>query len=162
MRLPVILRVCFKEMLEAVRDRNFIVNVVLMPVFLFPVMGFGVMQVIQIQAGAAHREVTRVAVAPGVPAAISDSLEAGDRFELVQAPAERDDSPAGFRAAREETEVDVLLAWSGGGGQPDTAHIWHDESRERSGRALGRVEEALSDWERFAAVDRLTAVGLAG
>ncbi len=75
-------RVLSKELREALRDRNLVIGLVLVPLFLYPVIGFGAVQVFQIVQGISERRVTRVAVDEDVPAAITERLRERKRFEV--------------------------------------------------------------------------------
>lgn len=158
MRLSAVRDVARKEIVEALRDRNFVLNVLLMPIFLYPLLGFGAFQVWQLMAGARDQETLRVGVGPAVPAAVVDSLRTYDRFELLSPPAAFDGTAESFRAWRQAEPVDALVLW--GEGDPDTARIWYDEANDRSGRAVSRVDEAIGHWERSRAEERVVAVGL--
>ena len=158
MRLSAVRRVAQKEILESVRDRNFLVNVVFLPIFLFPLIGFGVMQVMQIQSGASSRDVAELGIDSGTPAAVEDSLRAAEQLRLVPPPSSFDGTPDGFRAWREAEGADALLRWTSG--ERDTARLWFDGSRERSERARDDVAAAVDEWRLDRERGELVAVGL--
>jgi len=149
------LRVLAKELREARRDRNLVIGLVLVPLFLYPVIGFGIVQVIQITQGLSERRPTRVAVDDAVPAPIVERLRARERFEVVAARDPGRDA-ASWRAERDrDPPLDVLLAWAG-----DSAVVYHDRSRDRSASARDAVLEELEGWERERMLGELAAVGL--
>ncbi|MBZ0269112.1 ABC transporter permease subunit [bacterium] len=157
-----------KEVREATRDRNLMLNVVIMPLFLYPVIGFGIFQVMQIVEGVSSRTATVLAVSEAAPFAVRDSLEARENFEVVPVPdALRDGfTPGEFRAWRTaaaaggETIPNALLLWRHRAGI-DSATIVHDASRDRSADARDAVQEALDAWRRTRAVEEMAGVGLA-
>ncbi|MDP6529167.1 MAG: ABC transporter permease subunit [Gemmatimonadota bacterium] len=125
-----------KETREALRDRNLVINVLLVPLLLYPVLGFGAFQVVQILAGVREGRVSVVAVEPDTPGAIRDSLAAVAGLEVVSA-APGDWSAARFRESRDRAEfsgeapLEALLQWSEGE-RGAAAAIFFDGSRERS------------------------------
>jgi hypothetical protein len=156
-------RVLAKELREAGRDRNLILNVVLIPLFLYPLLGFGILQVLQIVSGVGERTQTVIALQGEVPAAVRDSLAAGSRVLLREAPKERELVTAeSFRAWREEVRErdepspDVLLSWTPSAAG-DSARIVYDGSRDRSSEARTRIEAAIEAYRRERSLAALQA-----
>jgi sodium transport system permease protein len=144
-------RVLSKELREALRDRNLVIGLVLVPLFLYPVIGFGAVQVFQIVQGISERRVTRVAVDEDVPAAITERLRERKRFEVYPVSA--------FRAARDSSdsgEIDALVVWVGA----DSAVVYHDGSRDRSSSARSFVHDEFGNWEREQRLAALSEFGL--
>jgi sodium transport system permease protein len=154
--LSAALRVLAKEILEARRDRNLVIGLVLVPLFLYPVIGFGIVQVLQITQGLAEQRVTRIAVSDAVPSPLVDRLRERERFEVVPAD-DRSWDLGSYRIERDrEPTLDALLAWVA----EDSATVYHDRSRDRSVSARDAVFEELDAWERERALGELAAVGL--
>lgn len=172
LRMGRVFRILAKEIREARRDRNLIVYVVLVPLFLYPLLMFLLFQVLLVVRGMSEREVTQVAVGPDVPAALVEALREREGLEVVEAPAElagggEADSTA-FRRVRQEAarrhrpELQALLVWrSGAGGEPDSALVLFDGSRERSTNARDDVKDALEEWRRGLELAAFEQVGLA-
>jgi sodium transport system permease protein len=126
-----------KEFREARRDRNLLLNVVLIPLFLYPMLGFGVFQTLQVVQGIGERTSTVVALAGDVPPAVRDSLAAAERTVVVEAPEAAARDPAAFRAWRSDqaahgaTAPHVLVAWRPGDGR-DSVRLFHDGAQDRS------------------------------
>jgi sodium transport system permease protein len=169
-----VLRVLLKEIAEARRDRNLWINVVLIPLFLYPVLGFAFFQVFLMIRGMSEREVTVIAVDPRAPAAVTDSLAASEQVEVVPlppgllGPGGRPD-PESFRRARAAASdsaaagIQAALHWEPDGeGAGPVATVVYDRSRDRSAGARDRILAAIEGWEAARARDRMTAVGLAG
>ncbi len=161
-------RVLRKEIREATRDRNLVVNLVLVPVFLYPVLGFGAFQVMQIAQGFAEKQPTVVGVLGDVPGAVTDSLAVAENLETVVPPGDREAAfrarvPEAFRDWRlaaetdEEPAPDALLLWEA---RNDSAAVWFDRSRDRSIDAKETVLEAVDSWRRGTALEDMAAVGL--
>jgi len=167
--LPSVLRVLRKEVREATRDRNLLLNVVVMPLFLYPVLGFGVFQIMQVIQGISERQPTLVAASDAVPGAVVDSIAAFGNHRVVPVPeglggpgVERM-SADGFRAWRQgargdgDTVPHALLLWDAAA---DSGTILHDASQERSADALESVREAVGNWRRQRELAALDSVGL--
>ncbi|MGQ0720339.1 MAG: ABC transporter permease subunit [Candidatus Eiseniibacteriota bacterium] len=163
LRTSRVLRVLAKELRETLRDRNLVVHVVLVPLFLYPVLGFALFQVLLVMRGMSEDEVTRIATGSGVPESLVDSLAAREGVEVVR----RTDlfSANEFRnRSAAETEGEGLaaaLVWRRGeGGEGDSAVVYWDRSRERSAKAREDVEAAVETWRRERTLAALGAVGL--
>lgn len=164
LRSGAVLGVLRKELREARRDRNLVLNVVLVPLFLYPLLGFGVLQVMQVVRGIGEREGTVVALAGDVPGAVRDSLGRVEGVAIVDVP--RDEVPAdaaAFRADRLRRERDgvavpnALLEWST---PPDTSRLFHDGARDRSRAARESIEGAVEAFRRDRAESAAARVGL--
>jgi sodium transport system permease protein len=149
------LRVLAKEIREARRDRNLVIGLVLVPLFLYPVVGLGIVQIVYVTKGIAERRPTRVAVGSDVPARIVERLRARENFAVVEA-GDGAWNEAAFRAEREARKLDALLVWAG----EDSAVVYHDQSRDRSVAARDAVREELEKWGRSLALGALADVGL--
>jgi sodium transport system permease protein len=173
LRLKAVGHVLRKEVREATRDRTMLVNLVLIPLFLYPVMGFGALQILQIIQGVAERGVSTVLVGERLPAEIRAALADENGLVVEEAPdrltLRRGFVPgnAEFRAFRDEREEagqpvpDALLLWaSAAGGAGDTAWVVYDASRDRSSSTRSLIREKLDEWRREAALARITEVGL--
>ncbi|HMB68034.1 MAG TPA: ABC transporter permease [bacterium] len=172
-RIGRILRVLLKELAEARRDRNLWINVVLVPLFLYPVLGFAFFQVFLMIRGMSERELTVIAVDSRAPAAVVDSLSAAEQVQVVALPEafrnpQGRPSAAGFRRARTAAadsagarEIQAALLWEPGeAGAPASAAVLFDRSLQRSEDAKKRILTAVEDWERARTLERLAAVGL--
>jgi sodium transport system permease protein len=173
LRLQAVGRVLRKEIREASRDRTMLVNLVLIPLFLYPVLGFGALQVFQIIQGVSEREISTVLVGEQVPEKVREALAAEDGLVVADVPpvltlrAGEIPSRAEFRAYRQERVEagepgpDALLLWApGSGGAGDTAWVFYDASRDRSSSARSLIDEKLDDWRRETALARIEEVGL--
>jgi sodium transport system permease protein len=155
------LRIARKEIRESLRDRNLLINVVLVPLFLYPALGFGAFQVFQIIRGIAEQKATRVFVGPGVPPALVERLESREELLVVESPPELSDpadDPSIARTFRDhrqrarvsdEPSADLLLLWHPQlAASGDSASVYFDRSVDRSTEAREIVLEELAAWER--------------
>jgi len=154
-----------KEIRETLRDRSLVLNLILVPLFLYPTLGFGAFQVVQIVHGVAERSKPTVVVSPAVPSVLRDSLSVRREISVEVDPKviER------FRSAHDTAQIRaawrsngsgpaVVLDWSGA--SQDTAIVYHDGSRDRSQRARDVVSQVIEDWKIASISDRARERGL--
>ena len=158
-------RVLAKELLEARRDRNLVLNVILIPLFLYPLLGFGILQVMQVVRGIGERAGTVVALTGDVPLVVRDSLAAGEGVVLVDVPAAAAPTDAAaFRADRVTREREglpvpnALLDWRHA--DEGSVRIFHDGAQDRSRDARAKIEDAVAAWRRARARAAAASVGL--
>jgi sodium transport system permease protein len=152
-------RVLRKELLEARRDRNLILQLVVVPLLLYPLLGFAGLQVSLVARGAAERVETVVLVDADTPWPVRSRVDSLAGYQVLMTPEELDPSGAsgsaeGFRKARaswvatERAPSARLAWWHGPHSATDSAGVFFDRSRERSVRArtaLMGVLEAVRD-----------------
>ena len=132
-----------RELRAALRERSIVVNSLLLPVFLYPVVLWLTFTGITFVQGLAEGYTSRVAVfdAPAAHVAVVDSLRAMDDVELV---GEFDTPREAHRAVRGE-DLDVVLHFVGPEDGVEavegdfTARLSYDRSESRSLRARERV-----------------------
>lgn len=133
------LRVLRKEIREALRDRNLVVQLVLVPLFLYPLLGFGAWQAWMVVQGAEEGRVDLAWVDPGLdPALRARLVELADtrweppRVALARRPA------ASFRAVRDTMPGPPAVALLRVAGE-DSVLLLLDGARERSRDLASRV-----------------------
>jgi sodium transport system permease protein len=165
------LRVLRKELLEARRDRNLVLQLVIVPLLLYPILGFAGIQVSLVARGAAEKIDTVVLVDADAPYEVRQRLDALDGYQILVTPEELDPSGApgtgeDFRLARSTwTATDrapsARLAWWHGANSPtDSAAVFYDRSRERSERARSELMGVLGDVRDSLISVRATGLGL--
>ena len=143
-RASEILTIYAQELRSAVRERSIVLNSVLLPIFLYPVMFWLIITGLMFAEGLAEGARSRVAV-HGLPAEhqeVLDSLAAMKAVELVEAVGTTDEAEA--RLARGELDLvaefgppdDTVVALPGN----FEVNLAYDRSLERSRRARQRVE----------------------
>lgn len=158
-----------KEIRETMRDRNLIVNLVLVPLFLYPLLGFGALQIVQIVKGVSEKSPPLVLVSPQTPPELRDSLLARDDLDVEVEVR----SPGMMRAATlREAGADSARAWwhrlhrspaavlDWGRTSADSALLVYDASRDRSRAAHTAVLEEWNEWSRNAVLERARTHGL--
>ncbi|HUH12511.1 MAG TPA: ABC transporter permease [Longimicrobiales bacterium] len=135
-----------RELRSALRERAIVVNSILMPIFLYPLILWLMFSAITFVGGLSSRAHSRVALfdLPARHAEIADSLAALREVELVEVRSPE----TAARMIREEAldaAVEFLPA-SGAGGALEgnvEVRIHYDRSESRSGRARRRVDEVV-------------------
>ena len=133
-----------RELRSALRERAIVVNSILMPIFLYPVMLWLMFSGITFVEGLAEGFVSRTAV-QGLPAGhgeLLDTLRALDVFELSEEPLGREEALARVREGELDAWVEILPPDSEGDALAGNFRtvIHYDRSEERSRRAQERVE----------------------
>ena len=155
-----------KEIRETLRDRSLVLNLILVPLFLYPTLGFGAFQVVQIVRGVAERSKPTVVVSPTVPSVLRDSLAVREEIavevdpkaiERIRSAQDTAQTRTAWRTS--DSKVAVVLDWVGA--PQDTAILYHDGSRDRSQRAREIVSRAIEDWKVASISDRARGHGLA-
>jgi sodium transport system permease protein len=153
-----------KEIRETLRDRSLVLNLILVPLFLYPMLGFGAFQVIQIVDGVAQRSKPMVVLAPSVPSVLRDSLSVREEIavrvdsEMIERIRAAKDTAQTRAAWRSSGSIAVVLDWTGA--PQDTAVLYHDGSRDRSLRAKDVVSNAIEDWKAASISSRAQQQGL--
>ncbi len=132
-----------RELRSALRERSIVMNSILLPIFLYPVILWAMFSGITLVEGISEGFTSRVALyqLPAEHAAIRDSLAAMDNVELAAQPADPDSATALVRAG----ELDAAVVFEPAPGAAArlegnfVARVTYDQSEERSRRAEGRV-----------------------
>ncbi len=133
-----------RELRAALRERGIVVNSILIPLFLYPVMLWMMMSAFSFVRGQEERFVSRIAL-PELPAAhagLRAELEEDERVELVAPPAD----PAAAIAGGEVDAVARLLPPEPGAAslaENFRIEIAYDASKDRSAKARERLEKAV-------------------
>ncbi len=132
-----------RELRSALRERNIVVNSILLPIFLYPLLLWMAYSGITFVTGQTEGFVSRVMIR-GLPAAHQGLQEALRKDELIQLS-----SPGDPVAAIKDGGLDALVefvpaeASSAGLADNFKAEITYDNSKDRSGIARTRVENAI-------------------
>lgn len=138
-----------KEVLEARRDRSLLVHLVLVPVFMYPLLGFGAWQVFQIIQGASEGREEIAWVDPSLPAALRDSLQLDESLRLIDAPPvllealayEDAQTIREYRSELDSLSLDALVLYEPSA-RGERLRIAYDSSREGSDATESTLEDA--------------------
>ena len=147
------LRILKKESREALRDRSLVVHLVLIPLFLYPFLGFAAWQVFLLIQGANEKASSLVYLDPSLPTELGDSLRTSQNLHFASLP-------EAARLAEERTQVQEFRRLHAGHPkdppeavvlrQPDSQGerflVLYDSSRDRSVSARRRVAEVITDY----------------
>ena len=153
-----------RELRGALRERSIVVNGIILPIFLYPLMLWVMFSAIVFVEGISQGFVSRVVVI-GLPpqhAALRDSLAATEQLELTDAPR----TAAAALAAVEAGELDVLVeflpARQGADALPGNfrVRLTYDRSEERGRRAQARIEGTLGRYRDAWIASEADALGI--
>lgn len=151
-----------RELRSALRERAIVVNSVLIPIFLYPVMLWLLFTGITFVEGLAEGFRSRVIVreVPAAHSEILDRLRELETVELLEEPADTEEALALIRGGDLDAVVEFLPPEAGTDALPGNfrVRVHYDRSVERSRRAQERVEDVVGRY-RAAWLER-EAVGL--
>lgn len=138
------------ELRNALRERSIVVNSILMPILLYPVMLWAGLSAVTLVQGLSEGATSRVAIhaLPAAHDAIRDSLAALESVELAMAPTSLEEA----RAAVREGELDAVVTFEPATGEAAAlrdnfvARVTYDQSEDRSRRARDRVTEVIDGY----------------
>jgi sodium transport system permease protein len=147
------LRILRKESREALRDRSLVVHLFLIPLFLYPFLGFSAWQVFLLIQGASEKTSSLVYLDENLPPALSDSLKAQENLHFAPLPKRANFDAQGnlrqqFRNLREASGSDPLEAVVLSQSEPAMQNfvVLFDSSRDRSARAKNQLSAVLNEY----------------
>ena len=153
------------ELRSALRERTIVLNSILMPLFLYPVMLWVMFTGLMFVTGLADRATSRLAILDPPPAhsALTDTLQARNNIEI------RGDVLGADSAVTliETGELDALLEFlppsAGADALDDNFRvvIRYDRAVDRSRRAMRRVESVVADYRDDWLSREVSALGIA-
>ena len=140
-----------REFRSAVRERSIVVNSILIPVFLYPLLLWGLFTALTVVDGLAERARSRVAV-HGVPEAhqeLLDSLRALPAIELVESTTV-EDAERRLQAGELDLVADLEAAGASSPGLAENfrVRLLYDRSLERSRRARARAAGVIERYRK--------------
>lgn len=152
-----------RELRSALRERSIVINGILMPVFLYPVLLWVMFSALTFIQGVTEGFTARMAIVESqeAPRVLLDSLTARNDVE-IRDPGSRDAALDRLSGG----ELDAVVSFEEVTGQGSAVEgnvglrVHYDRSEERSRQALARVE-AVADWYREQVLDeRASALGI--
>ncbi len=138
-----------RELRSALRERTIVVNGILIPIFMYPIMLWAMFTGLTFVQGINEGFVSRVAVQsppPPAHAAVLDSLRARDDVEVSGAEGEDGD----WLQLLADGELDAVVSFRSlpGDALPDnfSVDVHYDRAEERSRRAESRIRRIVSDY----------------
>ncbi len=153
------------EMRSALRERTIVLNSILMPLFLYPVMLWVMFTGLMFVTGLADRATSRLAILDPPPAhsALTDTLRARNNIEIRGDVLGADSAITLIEAG----ELDALLEFLPPGADADALDdnfrilIRYDRAVDRSRRAMRRVESVVTDYRDDWLGREVSALGIA-
>ncbi|HEX7049547.1 MAG TPA: hypothetical protein VF188_04990 [Longimicrobiales bacterium] len=154
-----------RELRAALRERAIVVNSILLPIFLYPLLLWMVFTGITYVQGASERAVSRVALM-GLGAAqteLRDSLAALESVSLDTIAASRDAAVERVREGELDALVEVLPPGPEGAALAGNfrVRITYDRSVSRSRRARDRVEDVVDAYRERWLAQQAETLGIA-
>jgi sodium transport system permease protein len=153
-----------RELRSATRERAIVVNSILMPIFLYPVMLWLMFTGITFVEGLAEGFTSRVVVAgaPAGHAELMDTLRAVDDLEIQDSTITREDALAAIGEGELDALVEFLPAGPGARALEGNfrVSVHYDRSIERSRRALDRVEATIDRYRERLLERQATGLGI--
>lgn len=136
-----------RELRSALRERGIVINGILIPLFLYPVLFWVILSALSFVQGQQERFVSRIALVdlPVAHERLREELASHDSIELVTPPAARDEAIV-------EGEVDVVAEFLPPGGDAAaladnfSLKLSFDATKDRSAKARARMAAALTDY----------------
>jgi ABC-type Na+ efflux pump permease subunit len=159
-----------KELREALRDRNMVIQLLLLPIIIYPLMGFGAYQVYLIIQGASQGQVNISWIDSELPAELRESLPDDERHLFLPTPPELDATGAGadadlfvrlraeFEGHGDEKPLALLSWWVVG--DSTYAQIHYESSSDRSQEMRRLFRDRIRDHSEALARKNAGAVGL--
>jgi sodium transport system permease protein len=150
-----------KELREAGRDRTLLAQLVLVPLFLYPLLGMMGYQIYLVSQGVSEQKSTLVWVDEAVPETVLDQLAEQARWRVERAPSLASTSATLVRESMQkaETSPQAWLQWEALAGA-DSAIIYYDASKDRARRAKDAIRSTVRSYSDSLRTDRAAALGM--
>lgn len=164
-RIAMVLR---KELGEAARDKNLLLQLVILPLFMYPLMGFGAYQVYSVIRGMEETVTLPVWADADLPASLRESISGIDRIDLRETPEQldaRDTPPRAeefirLRELEEEQPLVLLSYW--GTAASDSVRLFYESSSDRSSDMRLELSRRIRAHRDSLVRHRAGLVGMAG
>ncbi len=153
------------ELRSALRERTIVVNGILMPIFLYPVMLWVMLTGITFVSGLQERSASRIVVldAPSAHPTLMDTLRAREDIQVVEVPTLPDEAIRLIQLEELDALVEFLPAEAAASSLRGnfSVRIRYDRAVERSRRARDRVESVVSGYRDEWMAREATDLGIA-
>ena len=153
-----------RELRSAFRDRTIVMNGILVPVFMYPIMMWVMMTGIMFVMGQMDRESSRLVILdpPSEHSALVDTLGAQTNLEIQEDVISEDSAMVLLRAGDLDALVEFLPATDEGSALEDNFQVLirYDRAVGRSSQASARVESAIADYRSEWLSQQASALGI--
>ena len=153
-----------RELRSAFRDRTIVMNGILVPVFMYPIMMWVMMTGIMFVMGQMDRESSRLVILdpPSEHSALVDTLGAQTNLEIQEDVLSEDSAMVLLRAGDLDALVEFLPPTDEGSALEDNFQVLirYDRAVGRSSQASARVESAIADYRSEWLSQQATALSI--
>ena len=153
-----------RELRSAFRDRTIVMNGVLVPVFMYPIMMWVMMTGLMFVLGQMDRESSRLVILdpPAEHSALVDTLGAQTNLEIQEDVISEDSAMVLLRAGDLDALVEFLPPTDEGSALEDNFQVLirYDRAVGRSSQASARVESTIADYRSEWLSQQASALGI--
>ena len=153
-----------RELRSAFRDRTIVMNGVLVPVFMYPIMMWVMMTGLMFVLGQMDRESSRLVILdpPSEHSALVDTLGAQTNLEIQEDVISEDSAMVLLRAGDLDALVEFLPPTDEGSALEDNFQVLirYDRAVGRSSQASARVESVIADYRSEWLSQQASALGI--
>ena len=153
-----------RELRSAFRDRTIVMNGILVPVFMYPIMMWVMMTGLMFVLGQMDRESSRLVILdpPSEHSALVDTLGAQTNLEIQEDVISEDSAMVLLRAGDLDALVEFLPPTDEGSALEDNFQVLirYDRAVGRSSQASARVESAIADYRSEWLTQQASALGI--
>jgi len=161
MQLRQIKNIYFKEMLDTLKDRRTLISMVIIPIFIFPVLIFGMSSLVTSQAQKAEQKTKTIAIygEEYAPQLTQHILSQG---KFTQIKLEKDSLEKALSDKRLEAAIEFSFDFEEALNQGDTARavIYYDQAEVKSELAESQLKTIVRKYEEQIVEVKLKAVNL--
>ncbi len=140
-----------KGLLETLRDKKTLILAILVPLLLYPLLMFGMMEIMAIGTERMEEEISKVAVGQEIEQQLIDKIETAEKLELVQVDNLEEKLASGELQAFLTAETQAGI---------EEVKIYYDGAIERSRQAQGRLFNLLENYKRLRQEKEIDEAGL--
>ena len=153
-----------RELRSAFRDRTIVMNGILVPVFMYPIMMWVMMTGLMFVLGQMDRESSRLVILdpPSEHSALVDTLGAQTNLEIQEDVISEDSAMVLLRAGDLDALVEFLPPTDEGSALEDNFQVLirYDRAVGRSSQASARVESTIADYRSEWLSQQASALGI--
>ena len=140
-----------KGLLETLRDKKTLLLAILVPLLLYPVLMFGMAEIMAIGTERMEEEVSKIGVDSSINQQLQEKIKSEKNLELVKTDALEEQLKSGKLQAYLKAQTEEGI---------EEIKIYYDGAIERSRQAEGRLYGLLQDYKRLRQEEGLTEAGV--
>lgn len=140
-----------KGLLETLRDKKTLLLAILVPLLLYPILMFGMAEIMAIGTERMEEEVSKIGVDSSINQQLQEKIKSEDKLELVKTDDLEEELESGELQAYLKAQTEEGI---------EEIKIYYDGAIERSRQAEGRLYGLLHDYKRLRQEEGLTEAGV--